>query len=757
MRTTTCARCVGSLTAVLIAFWLPSLSWAYLSHYFVINEAVDGGLSVVAHQLVEISGAAESAVASAQPGRLESVITVAAIDKFSGQSVFDSLAFSSPWLRGEFDNHEEIDGHHLPVHDRLYVVRIPAAAGQVLRLRGTRALEQGVGSPSVAPASSPASTLNIDLDQYGPASASVAAVTALPPGAATGLIYNNGSPANRLDLLIVGDGYTAAQQAQFVSQATAVANNFLSISPYNDFRHLINVQWLFVPSNEAGADKPACAETPGSTVVVVDTAFDATFCTSGIRRLVTINQSKVLTAAASVPDWDKILVLVNDSEYGGSGGNISVATTNASSVGIMQHEFGHSFTKLADEYETAYPGYPDCSDLTASPNCEANVTDQTSAASLKWRDWVAGTTPIPTTTALADPKGAGLWLGARYKASGMYRQCFNGIMRALGRPFCNVDSEAFVKRLYGGVWGVPSTGVSLIEPGSTPTAATINAAAQSDITFRATFAGSLATGGLTATWLVDNVAVRVDATVHGATRSFTWRLPDAGTHSVELRVTDSTPFAITRPQRSRIWTVQGMANGLSVTTLGSGSGTVTSNPAGISCGGACTVGYATPTPVTLTAAPAVGSVFVGWLGACVGAGPCAVTAQGATTVSATFAPSPFAPRIDVDGNGTYHPLTDGVLLVRYLLGLSGAPLTVGALGATPTRSTPAAIAQYLDNLAPLLDVDGNGKVDAVTDGVMLIRYLFGLRGSALIAGAVGTGATRSASSQIEAQILPLTQ
>ena len=172
-----------------------------------------------------------------------------------------------------------------------------------------------------------------------------------------------------------------------MTQATAIANNFLSISPYNEFRHLINVQWLFAPSNESGADKPTCAETPGSTVIVVDTVFDGTFCTSGIRRLVTINQSKVLTAAANVPDWDKILVLVNDNEYGGSGGNISVASTNASSVGIMQHEFGHSFTKLADEYDSAYPGYPDCSDLTVTPNCEANVTNQT-AASLKWRAWL---------------------------------------------------------------------------------------------------------------------------------------------------------------------------------------------------------------------------------------------------------------------------------------------------------------------------------------------------------------------------------
>ncbi len=755
MQTTTGARRARLLIVAFIAVWLAPLSWAYPAHYFVINEAADGTLSVVSHQLVELSGTPESTKVASQPNRLDSLINVATYDKATGTPAFSAFSVSSPWLRGEFEGHDDhIDGHHLPVQDRLYVVRVPVEAGRTLRLSGTRAQEAGTGAASTFAAA----TLDLDLDGYGAgASARPLAPSVLPPGYATGVITDNGNPANRLDLLISGDGYTAAQQAQFVSQATAIANNFLSISPYNEFRHLINVQWLFAPSNESGADKPACAETPGSTVIVVDTAFDGTFCTSGIRRLVTINQSKVLTAAANVPDADKILVLVNDSEYGGSGGNISVASTNAASVGIMQHEFGHSFTKLADEYDSPYPGYPDCSDLTVTPNCEANVTNQTVAASLKWRDWVAVSTPIPTVNPLANEKGAGLWLGARYKTAGMYRQCYNGIMRSLGRPFCDVDSEAFVKRLYGGVWGVPATGVSLIEPGSLPTGATVNTLPLTVLNFRATLAGSLAAGGLTATWLVDNVVSRVDATVHGATRSFTYQMPDNGTHTVELRVTDSTPFTIARPQRSRIWTLQGSApHTLSVNIMGTGSGSVSSNPTGFNCGGTCSVAYGSPTTVTLTATPTTGSVFVGWLGACIGTGTCTVTANGATSVSATFAPSSLALRIDVDGNNSYHPLTDGVLLVRYLLGLTGSPLTVSALGATPTRSAPGAVLQYLDNLAPRLDVDGNGKADALTDGVMLIRYLFGLRGAALTAGAIGAGATRTTFSQIEAQIQPLT-
>ncbi len=113
------------------------------------------------------------------------------------------------------------------------------------------------------------------------------------------------------------------------------------------------------------------------------------------------------------------------------------------------------------------------------------------------------------------------------------------------------------------------------------------------------------------------------------------------------------------------------------------------------------------------------------------------------------------PRIDIDGNNGYDALTDGLLMFRYLSGMTGMALTNGSIGAAPARSTPAEILQQLDNLRPLLDVDGNGQVDALTDGLMLMRYLFRLRGDALIAGAIGTAARRTNAMQIEAYIQSL--
>ncbi len=524
-----------------------SLAHAYPAHYFVVRET-SHAMQVVSHRVVQLSGTPESASLTTAPNRLERTISATARDKKTGDVVFVTRAVTSPWLRGEFHGKGRIDGHVHANEEKVYVVRVPVRERVRLRLQVEHASASGdAGAPP----------LELDLDTYA---GNAPAKDFSSPSPRNGTMSTTGDPSNRLDLLVVAEGYVDGQQQQFVADVQALMDAFFSISPYADFRHLTNVRWLFVPSNQAGADKPNCPETPGAPVALVDTAFDATFCASGIRRLVTVNVEKVLSAAAAVPDWDKILVLVNDTEYGGSGGSVSVATRDAQSAGIMQHEFGHTFTLLADEYDAPYPGFPACSDLPpASQPCEANVTNQIDRSLLKWKGWVAGSTPTPTTGPLADPLAAGLWQGARYQASGMYRQCNNGLMRALGLPFCDVDSEAFVKRLYGGGWGAPASGVSLIEPGSTPGASSLEAAQGSTITFQANVIGSLGAPGLTATWRVDGSPAQTNATASGALQTFTYAVPDTGTHTIELQVTDNTTFLLQAPTRSRQWTVTGTA------------------------------------------------------------------------------------------------------------------------------------------------------------------------------------------------------
>ena len=112
--------------------------------------------------------------------------------------------------------------------------------------------------------------------------------------------------------------------------------------------------------------------------------------------------------------------------------------------------------------------------------------------------------------------------------------------------------------------------------------------------------------------------------------------------------------------------------------------------------------------------------------------------------------------IDVDANGQSDALTDGLMILRYLFGLTGNPLTNGAIGAGASRTSSTEIKNYLDGIKAQLDVDGNAQVDALTDGLMIIRYLFNLRGNSLTSGAIGGGATRN-QTQIESFLQTLVQ
>ena len=113
--------------------------------------------------------------------------------------------------------------------------------------------------------------------------------------------------------------------------------------------------------------------------------------------------------------------------------------------------------------------------------------------------------------------------------------------------------------------------------------------------------------------------------------------------------------------------------------------------------------------------------------------------------------------IDVDGNGQYDALTDGLLLLRSMFGLDGDPLIVGTVAPDATLKSAAEIESRIDNLGLLVDVDGNGKIDALTDGLLILRYLFGLDGDPLITNVVAQDAVRDTAAEIEAHLESLTQ
>jgi hypothetical protein len=107
---------------------------------------------------------------------------------------------------------------------------------------------------------------------------------------------------------------------------------------------------------------------------------------------------------------------------------------------------------------------------------------------------------------------------------------------------------------------------------------------------------------------------------------------------------------------------------------------------------------------------------------------------------------------DVDENLEAKPLTDGLLVIRHLFGFSGDSLTSGAVSGDATRDASDTIASYLTDADSQLDIDGDGESKPLTDGLLLIRYLFGFSGDSLTSGAIGSGAERDTAEEVEAYI-----
>ena len=189
------------------------------------------------------------------------------------------------------------------------------------------------------------------------------------------VIRNNGDPTNRVDLVILGDGYTASEMEKYANDVENVVNGFFNEEPFTEYQSYFNVHRVDVTSNESGADHP-------ETGTFKDTAFDATYNCAGNLRLICVDTSKVdavLSARVAPNQRDLVVVIVNDPQYGGSGGYIAVASTNQAVVELVLHELGHSFGGLADEY---VGGGPTCNN-TVEPSAP-NVTMQTDRNLIKW-------------------------------------------------------------------------------------------------------------------------------------------------------------------------------------------------------------------------------------------------------------------------------------------------------------------------------------------------------------------------------------
>ena len=258
-------------------------------------------------------------------------------------------------------------------------------------------------------------------------------------------ILTNGPAANRLNVVVLAEGYTSNQLGQFLVDATNTLSALLAEPPYQEYRNYFNTFATPVASVNSGSSHYG---------VPNNTYFNSSYDTND-DFLITIPPNEMDTnyshgqgrvdalLQSNLPNCQLPVLLVNDSVNGGSDGSGSTAIASASpgAAVFAIHESGHVLANLGDEYTSEFPGYPNTE--------EPNTTMQTNLSQIKWRAWIdTNSTPVPTPPTASYADAVGLFEGAHYHTNGWYRPQLNCAMGNFSSPFCAVCREALVLALY---------------------------------------------------------------------------------------------------------------------------------------------------------------------------------------------------------------------------------------------------------------------------------------------------------------------
>jgi hypothetical protein len=203
-------------------------------------------------------------------------------------------------------------------------------------------------------------------------------------------IQKMGEPAGKADLLVLGDGYTAAERPKFEKDAQRFAETLFAISPFREHRHDFNIWGLCPRAEQSGISRP-------SSGIHRRNPLGTTYDSLDTERYILSFDNRALRDIASYAPYEFIEILVNGDTYGGGGifnlyATVAIDNLWAPYVGV--HEFGHHFAALADEYFTSQVAYLPATSRTEP--WEPNVTALLDPSNLKWKDLVSPGTPIPT-------------------------------------------------------------------------------------------------------------------------------------------------------------------------------------------------------------------------------------------------------------------------------------------------------------------------------------------------------------------------
>jgi hypothetical protein len=253
-------------------------------------------------------------------------------------------------------------------------------------------------------------------------------------------ILRNGKPENKVDIVILAEGYTAEEMEKFKDDANRVSDYLFHTEPFKSEKEKFNVTAVLTSSIESGTDIPG-------EHIYRNTRFNSSFYTFDVSRYLTTSDMKNILDAAAVVPYDHIYVLVNTERYGGGGfyNFVSVCTSDNALTGeVFVHEFGHGFAGLGDEYYNSEVAYEDFYNLKVEP-WEPNITTLVDFGS-KWKKMVADSVEIPTPRSAKYNNTVGVYEGGGYMSKGIYSP-YNDCRMKSNNPkmFCPVCQESIKK------------------------------------------------------------------------------------------------------------------------------------------------------------------------------------------------------------------------------------------------------------------------------------------------------------------------
>ena len=236
-------------------------------------------------------------------------------------------------------------------------------------------------------------------------------------------LLENGDPSAKVDVLILGEGYTAAERPKFDKDARRLVDILFATSPFKERKADFNVWGLSPAAADSGISRP-------STGVWRRPPAGSQYDAFGSERYILTFDNRAFRDIAAYAPYEFVEILVNGQTYGGGGIFNLYATVAADSAWapyIFVHEFGHHFAGLADEYYKSDVAYLPASDPVEP--WEPNATVQRDPARVKWRDLVTPGTPIPTP-----------WNKEAFETHSREIQVRRRAIRAANRPEAEMDA-----------------------------------------------------------------------------------------------------------------------------------------------------------------------------------------------------------------------------------------------------------------------------------------------------------------------------